>query len=134
MIKNLISIEKLNKTYKNGFMALKKVDLNIKEGEIFALLGPNGAGKSTLINIICGLTHHSSGSIKVDGLDLVKNRKKIKTLIGLVPQELHLESFETVFDNVNYSRGLWGKANDINFTNTLLKKLNLEDKKFSLLM
>ena len=134
MVKNLISIEKLNKTYKNGFTALKKVDLNIKEGEIFALLGPNGAGKSTLINIICGLTHHSSGSITVDGLDLVKNRKKIKTLIGLVPQELHLESFETVFDNVNYSRGLWGKANDINFTNTLLKKLNLEDKKFSLLM
>ena len=134
MSKNLISIEKLYKTYKNGFAALNKVNLNIKEGEIFALLGPNGAGKSTLINILCGLTHHSSGNITVAGYDLVKNRKKIKTLIGLVPQELHLESFETVFDNINYSRGLWGKTENHNYTNNLLKKLNLEDKKYNLLM
>ena len=134
MNKKLISIKNLYKTYKNGFAALNKVDLDIQEGEIFALLGPNGAGKSTLINIICGLTHHSSGSISINGLDLVKNRKKIKTLIGLVPQELHLESFETVFDNVNYSRGLWGKNIDNQYTNALLKKLNLDDKKNSLLM
>ena len=134
MNKNLISIERLNKKYKNGYVALNQVNLNIKEGEIFALLGPNGAGKSTLINIICGLTHHSSGSISIGGLDLVKNRKKVKTLIGLVPQELHLESFETVFDNVNYSRGLWGKAKDHNYTHSLLKKLNLADKKYNLLM
>ena len=134
MNKNLISIERLNKKYKNGYVALNQVNLNIKEGEIFALLGPNGAGKSTLINIICGLTHHSSGSISIGGLDLVKNRKKVKTLIGLVPQELHLESFETVFDNVNYSRGLWGIAKDHNYTHSLLKKLNLADKKYNLLM
>ena len=134
MNKKLISIKNLYKTYKNGFAALNKVDLDIQEGEIFALLGPNGAGKSTLINIICGLTHHSSGSISINGLDLVKNRKKIKTLIGLVPQELHLESFDTVFDNVNYSRGLWGKNIDNQYTNALLKKLNLDDKKNSLLM
>ena len=111
-MRNLISISNLSKTYADGFQALKSINLNIREGEILALLGPNGAGKSSLINVLCGLTHHTNGRILVDGLDLIKYRKKIKSMIGLVPQELHLEAFETVIDNVNYSRGLWGKEKD----------------------
>ena len=134
MKKNLIEISKLSKKYKNGLIALNNIDLSIKKGEIFALLGPNGAGKSTLINILCGLSHHTSGEVIINNLDLVKNRKKIKSLIGLVPQELHLEAFETVFDNINYSRGLWGKKRDDKYIFNLLKKLNLEKKKNSLLM
>ena len=134
MKKNLIEISKLSKKYKNGLIALNNIDLSIKKGEIFALLGPNGAGKSTLINILCGLSHHTSGEIIINNLDLVKNRKKIKYLIGLVPQELHLEAFETVFDNINYTRGLWGKKRDDKYIFNLLKKLNLETKKNSLLM
>ena len=134
MKKNFIQIKKVSKIYKNKFAALKNIDLNIQEGEIFALLGPNGAGKSTLINVLCGITYHSKGNIFIDGKDLTKNRKKIKSLIGLVPQELHLEAFETVFDNVNYSRGLWGKKKDDNYILNLLKKLNLDDKKYNLLM
>ena len=134
MRKSYIEIKKVSKIYKNKFIALKNIDLNIQEGEIFALLGPNGAGKSSLINVLCGLTYHSEGSIFIDGMDLSKNRKKIKSLIGLVPQELHLEAFETVFDNVNYSRGLWGKKKDDNYILHLLKKLNLDDKKNNLLM
>ena len=131
---NLISLKKVNKFYKNKYHALKNISLDIKKGEIFALLGPNGAGKSTLINTICGLTYHTSGSVKIAGLDLENNRKKIKTMIGLVPQELHLEAFDTVFSNVNYSRGLWGKNNDYDFINSLLKKLKLSEKKDSLLI
>ena len=134
MNKSFIQIKKVSKIYKNKFAALKNIDLNIQEGEIFALLGPNGAGKSTLINVLCGITYHSKGNIFIDGVDLTKNRKKIKSLIGLVPQELHLEAFETVFDNVNYSRGLWGKKKDDNYILNLLKKLNLDDKKYNLLM
>ena len=134
MKKDFIQIKKVSKIYKNKFAALKNIDLNIQEGEIFALLGPNGAGKSTLINVLCGITYHSKGTILIDGIDLTKNRKKIKSLIGLVPQELHLEAFETVFDNVNYSRGLWGKKKDDNYILNLLKKLNLDDKKNNLLM
>ena len=134
MQKNFIQIKKVSKIYKNKFAALKNIDLNIQEGEIFALLGPNGAGKSTLINVLCGITYHSKGDIFIDGIDFTKNRKKIKSLIGLVPQELHLEAFETVFDNVNYSRGLWGKNKDDKYILSLLKKLNLDDKKNNLLM
>lgn len=134
MINNLIEIKQVSKIYKNKFAALKNINLNIKKGEIFALLGPNGAGKSTLINVLCGLTYHSKGNIYVDGLNLFYNRKKIKSMIGLVPQELHLEAFETVLDNVNYSRGLWGKQKDDLYILSLLKKLNLDGKKNNLLM
>ncbi len=131
---NLISLKKVNKYYKNNFHALKHINLNIKKGEIFALLGPNGAGKTTLINTICGLTYHSSGSIKIAGLNLENNRKQVKKIIGLVPQELHLEAFDTVFSNVCYSRGLWGKKNNFEFINNILKKLKLFEKKDSLLI
>jgi ABC-2 type transport system ATP-binding protein len=131
---NLISLKKVNKYYKNNFHALKHINLNIKKGEIFALLGPNGAGKTTLINTICGLTYHSSGSIKIAGLNLENNRKQVKKIIGLVPQELHLEAFDTVFSNVCYSRGLWGKKNDFEFINNILKKLKLFEKKDALLI
>ena len=92
--KKIISIKNLTKIYKNGFCALNKINLEINKGEIFALLGPNGAGKSTLINILCSLTHYSSGQIDIAGMTLPNNRKKIKSMIGLVPQELHLEAFE----------------------------------------
>ena len=132
--KKLISIRDLTKIYKNNFCALKKINLDINEGEIFALLGPNGAGKSTLINVLCSLTHHTSGQVDVAGMKLSTNRKKIKSMIGLVPQELHLEAFETVIDNINYSRGLWGKRQNNKYILDLLKKLNLYDKRKSLLM
>ena len=131
---NLITLKKVNKIYKNNYQALNNVSLNIKRGEIFALLGPNGAGKTTLINSICGLSYHSSGTIKVAGLSLEKNRKSIKSMIGLVPQELHLEAFDTVFSNVCYSRGLWGLKNDYDYINNLLNKLKLYEKKNSLLI
>ena len=131
---NLITLKKVNKFYKNNYQALNSVSLNIKRGEIFALLGPNGAGKTTLINSICGLSYHSSGTIKVAGLSLEKNRMAIKSMIGLVPQELHLEAFDTVFSNVCYSRGLWGLKNNYDYINTLLKKLKLYEKKDSLLI
>ena len=131
---NLITLKKVNKFYKNNYQALSNVSLNIKRGEIFALLGPNGAGKTTLINSICGLSYHSSGTIRVAGLSLEKNRKTVKSMIGLVPQELHLEAFDTVFSNVCYSRGLWGLKNDYDYINNLLKKLKLYEKKDSLLI
>ncbi len=131
---NYIEIKEVSKVYNNDFVALQNINLNIKKGEIFALLGPNGAGKSTLINVLCGLTHHSSGKIFIDKLEITNNRKKIKSMIGLVPQELHLEAFETVLDNVNYSRGLWGKEKDEKYVLNLLKQLNLESKKNNLLM
>ncbi len=133
-MKDFIKLQNISKVYKNKFQALKDVNLNIKKGEIFALLGPNGAGKSTLINVICGLAYQTSGKILVNSLDVSKNRKQIKSRIGLVPQELHLEAFETVFDNVSYSRGLWGKKNDNFYINNLLKTLKLFDKKNNLLM
>ena len=133
-VKKIISIKSLTKIYKNGFCALNKINLDINEGEIFALLGPNGAGKSTLINILCSLTHYSSGQIDIAGMTLPNNRKKIKSIIGLVPQELHLEAFEKVIDNINYSRGLWGKKNKDEYILDLLKILNLYDKRNDLLM
>ena len=120
-----ISLRNVTKIYKNKFLALENINLDIEKGKIFALLGPNGAGKSTLINILCGLTLPSTGNIIVNKLELSKNRKKIKSMIGLVPQELHLEAFETVFDNICYSRGLWGKKSNEKYILRLIKKLNL---------
>ena len=125
----IISISNLNKIYKNGFNAIKNLNLNIKEGEIFGLLGPNGAGKSTLINIICGIVKPTSGKILVNNFDIIKDYRKTRSMIGIVPQELTIEAFETVFNNVSYSRGLYGKKKDTKYIEELLKTLSLWDKK-----
>ena len=126
---NYISINNLSKIYSNKFHALNNINLNIKKGEIFALLGPNGAGKTTLINIICGIVAPTSGKITVNNFDIISNYKKTRSLIGIVPQELTLEAFETVFDNVSYSRGLYGKSSNPQYIESLLKELSLWDKK-----
>ena len=126
---NYISISNLSKIYSNKFHALNNINLNIKQGEIFALLGPNGAGKSTLINVICGIVSPTSGKITVNNFDIISDYRKTRSLIGVVPQELTLEAFETVFDNVSYSRGLYGKASNPQYIESLLKELSLWDKK-----
>ena len=126
---NYISINNLSKIYSNKFHALNNINLNIKKGEIFALLGPNGAGKTTLINIICGIVAPTSGKITVNNFDIISNYKKARSLIGIVPQELTVEAFETVFDNVSYSRGLYGKSSNPQYIESLLKELSLWDKK-----
>jgi ABC-2 type transport system ATP-binding protein len=125
----LIKIDNVRKSYASGFEALKGVNLEIKKGEILALLGPNGAGKTTLINAICGIVIPTSGTITVDGFDVVKDYRKTRSLIGLVPQELTLEAFEQVFQNVSYTRGLYGKKKDPAFIEKILKDLSLWDKK-----
>ncbi len=129
MSSNLINIDNLSKVYDNGFEALKKINLNIKKGEIFAMLGPNGAGKTTLISIICGIVRPSSGNVTVDDFDIIKDYRETRSRIGLVPQELTLEQFETVFNNVSYSRGLYGKKPDPKYIEKVLKDLSLWDKK-----
>ena len=129
MSENQIVIENLSKTYDNGFSALKKVNLNIKKGEIFAMLGPNGAGKTSLISIICGIVTPTSGKVTVDGFDIIENYRDTRSRIGLVPQELTLESFETVINNVSYTRGLYGKAPNPTHIEKILKDLSLWDKK-----
>ena len=129
MSENQIIINNLSKVYENGFEALKKINLNIKKGEIFAMLGPNGAGKTTLINIICGIVKSSQGEVSVDGLDIIKDYRETRSRIGLVPQELTLEQFENVFNNVSYSRGLYGKKPNPNHIEKILKQLSLWDKK-----
>ena len=129
MSQNQISINNLSKIYKNGFNALKSVNLNIKKGEIFAMLGPNGAGKTTLISIICGIVKPSSGKVTVDNFDIIDDYRETRARIGLVPQELTLEQFETVFNNVSYSRGLYGKKPDPQHIEKILKQLSLWDKK-----
>ena len=126
---NYISINNLSKIYLNKFHALKNINLNIKQGEIFALLGPNGAGKTTLINIICGIVSPTSGKVMIDNYDIISDYRKTRSMIGIVPQELTLEAFETVFDNISYSRGLYGKSANPKFIESLLKKLSLWDKK-----
>ena len=126
---NYISINNLSKIYSNKFQALDNINLDIKKGEIFALLGPNGAGKSTLINIICGIVAPTSGEITVNNFDIISNYKKARSMIGIVPQELTVEAFETVFDNVSYSRGLYGKSSNPQYIESLLKELSLWDKK-----
>ena len=129
MSQDLISINKLSKTYSNGLNALKNVSLNIKKGEILAMLGPNGAGKTTLISIICGIVTPSSGKVDVDGFDIIKDYRNTRSKIGLVPQELTLESFETVFNNVSYTRGLYSKPPNPKYIEKILKELSLWDKK-----
>ena len=127
----LIKIDNLKKTFQGGLEALKGVNLEIQRGEILALLGPNGAGKTTLINAICGIVLPTSGTITVDGYDVVKDFRKTRSMIGLVPQELHLEAFEKVFQNVSYTRGLYGKKKDPAYIEKILKDLSLWDKKDS---
>ena len=125
----LIKIDNVHKSYAGGFQALKCVNLEIKRGEILALLGPNGAGKTTLINAICGVVIPTSGKITVDGHDVVKDFRHTRSLIGLVPQELQLEAFEQVFQNVSYTRGLYGKRKNPAIIEKILKDLSLWDKK-----
>ncbi|AZO26758.1 MULTISPECIES: ABC transporter ATP-binding protein [Mesorhizobium] len=126
---SIISISGVTKTYATGFKALKEINLDIERGEIFALLGPNGAGKTTLISIVCGIVNRSSGSVTVDGHDIGKNYRAARSLIGLVPQELTIDAFETVWATVNYSRGLFGKAPNKEFVEKVLRDLSLWDKK-----
>ena len=129
MSENQIVINDLSKVYDNGFNALKNINLNIKKGEIFAMLGPNGAGKTTLISIICGIVKPSSGKVTVEDFDIIEDYRQTRSRIGLVPQELTLEQFETVFNNVSYSRGLYGKKPDPKYIEKVLKQLSLWDKK-----
>ena len=131
---HIIDVKQCVKTYGNNFTALDHVDLKINKGEVFALLGPNGAGKTTLINIICGITTRSAGDINVNGYDIIKDYRKTRSMIGLVPQELTTEAFETVIDTVNFSRGLFGKEKNQDFTESLLAKLSLSDKKYQKIM
>ncbi len=125
----IISIKGLSKTYATGFNALKNVDLDIRRGEIFALLGPNGAGKTTLISIVCGIVKPSTGSITVDGFDIIKDYRVTRSKIGLVPQELATDMFEKVWNVVSFSRGLFGKPRDPAITERTLKELSLWDKR-----
>ena len=126
---NSIVLSSLVKTFPNGLVALDAINLQIKEGEIFALLGPNGAGKTTLINIICGLSTKTSGDIKVNGLDIERNFREVRQLIGLVPQELYTDMFETVWDTVCFSRGLFGLPKDSLLVEKILNDLSLWSKR-----
>jgi ABC-2 type transport system ATP-binding protein len=127
----VISVSGLSKTYPSGFTALNKIDLAIERGEIFALLGPNGAGKTTLISIICGIANPTGGKVAVDGHDIITDYRAARALIGLVPQELHTDSFETVWATVSFSRGLFGKPKNPALIEKILKDLSLWDKKDS---
>lgn len=130
----IITVTDLTKTYASGFTALKGVNLEIEEGEIFALLGPNGAGKTTLINIICGIAKRTSGTISVNGLDNERHFREVRAQIGLVPQELTADMFETVWSTVNFSRGLFGKKRDHALVERVLRQLSLWDKKDNKIM
>jgi ABC-2 type transport system ATP-binding protein len=130
----IISISNLTKSYASGHQALLPIDLQINKGEIFALLGPNGAGKTTLINIICGIVTASSGTVVADGHDIVRDYRAARAMIGLVPQELTTDSFETVWATVNFSRGLFGRAPKPAFIDSLLRDLSLSDKRNSKIM
>jgi ABC-2 type transport system ATP-binding protein len=133
-MKSVISIRNVAKTYASGFQALKLINLEIDKGEIFALLGPNGAGKTTLINIICGIVTASSGTVIADGHDIVRDYRAARTKIGLVPQELSTDAFETVWATVSFSRGLFGRAPHPAFIEALLRDLSLLDKRDSKIM
>lgn len=130
----IIEVKDLQKTYASGFQALKTIDLSINKGEIFALLGPNGAGKTTLISIICGIVNASGGSVTVDGYDIKKDYRKSRSRIGLVPQELTTDAFETVWATTTFSRGLFGKPPNPEHIESILKDLSLWDKRDSQLM
>lgn len=130
----VISVDNLSKSYDGGFEALKNVSLDIRQGEIFALLGPNGAGKTTLINIVCGIVNPTSGNVLVDGHDIIREFRATRSLIGLVPQELVTETFESVWATVNFSRGLFGKPADPEHLERVLKSLSLWDRKDSKIM
>ena len=130
----IISVAGLSKTYAGGFQALKNVDLAIDKGEIFALLGPNGAGKTTLIGIICGIVNPTSGTVTADGHDIIHDYRAARAKIGLVPQELSTDAFETVWATVNFSRGLFGKPRDTAYVEKVLRDLSLWDKKDSKIM
>jgi ABC-2 type transport system ATP-binding protein len=130
----IISIRQLGKTYASGFHALKSIDLDIQRGEIFALLGPNGAGKTTLISIICGIVTPSAGTVMADGHDVVRDFRAARAKIGLVPQELSTDAFESVWSTVNFSRGLFGKPADPAYIEKVLRDLSLWDKKDSKIM
>lgn len=130
----IISVSNLVKTYASGFQALKGVDLAIKRGEIFALLGPNGAGKTTLISIVCGIVNATSGSVLADGHDIVRDFRAARSLIGLVPQELTTDAFESVWATMKFSRGLFGKAPNPAYLEKILRDLSLWDKKDSKIM
>jgi ABC-2 type transport system ATP-binding protein len=133
-VQSIISVKNLTKTYASGFEALKNVDLDIRRGEIFALLGPNGAGKTTLINIICGIVTPSEGTVLADGHDVVSDFRAARSKIGLVPQELFTDAFESVWSTVNFSRGLFGKAPNRAHIEKVLRDLSLWDKKDSKIM
>src|SRR5690349_20044309 len=127
----IIRVSNLTKTYASGFHALKNINLEIRKVEIFALLGPNGAGKTTLISIICGIVNPSSGTVLADGHDIVRDYRAARTKIGLVPQELHTDAFETVWATVKFSRGLFGKAPNPAYLERILRDLTLWEKKDS---
>jgi ABC-2 type transport system ATP-binding protein len=130
----IISVTNLSKTYASGFHALKRINLEIRRGEIFALLGPNGAGKTTLIGTICGIVNPTEGSIRVDGHDIVADYRAARSLIGLVPQELTTDAFESVWGAVSFSRGLFGKPADPAYLEKVLKDLSLWDRRHSKIM
>src|ERR1051326_6955055 len=127
----IVTVTGIEKTYATGFQALKRIDLTIRRGEIFALLGPNGAGKTTLINIICGIVNASSGTVTIDGHDHVRDYRAARALVGLVPQELHPDAFENPFGALSYSRGLFDKPRSAAIVEKVLKELSLWDKKDS---
>src|SRR5882724_1045261 len=128
-MQSILSIKQLTKTYASGFQALKSIDLDIYRGEIFALLGPNGAGKTTLINIVCGIVNPSSGKVTADGHDIIRDYRGARSKIGLVPQELSTDAFETVWATVKFSRGLFGKPPSPEHLEKILRGLSLWDKK-----
>src|SRR5215813_635665 len=130
----VICVAGLSKTYASGFQALKNINLDIHRGEIFALLGPNGAGKTTLIGVICGIVRASTGQVTVDGRDIVRDYRAARAEIGLVPQELTTDAFESVWNTVSFSRGLWGKRANPSYIEKILKDLSLWDKKDSKIM
>jgi ABC-2 type transport system ATP-binding protein len=130
----IISVANLSKSYASGFKALKGINLDIRRGEIFGLLGPNGAGKTTLISIICGIVNPSAGTVTVDGHDIIRDYRVTRAMIGLVPQELTTDAFETVWATVNFSRGLFGKRRNPGYVEKVLKELSLWDKKDNKIM
>jgi ABC-2 type transport system ATP-binding protein len=134
ILQPVVAVSNLSKTYASGFRALKDINLDIRRGEIFALLGPNGAGKTTLINIICGIVNPTKGEVRADGHDIISEYRAARSKIGLVPQELSTDAFETVWATVSFSRGLFGKPRDPGYVEKVLRDLSLWDKKDSKIM